>query len=125
MQQITASKKYTNGIQVFWSEAGNERYDFFSYEDLVEQKINAFDLLENPRSYRMNVPGHTIESAVPGCDLDTCEGEIVITRLVGKWKTSQNQPASNREGVAHGLRGLGGEEAIAMADLVDAARPSR
>jgi transcriptional regulator len=51
--------------------------------------------------------------------------EIVITRLVGKWKTSQNQPASNREGVAHGLRGLGGEEAVAMADLVDAARPSR
>ena len=51
--------------------------------------------------------------------------EIVITRLVGKWKTSQNQPESNREGVAHGLRGLGGEEAIAMADLVDAARPSR
>lgn len=51
--------------------------------------------------------------------------EIVITRLVGKWKTSQNQAESNREGVAHGLRGLGGEEAIAMADLVDAARPSR
>ena len=51
--------------------------------------------------------------------------KIVITRLVGKWKTSQNQAESNREGVAHGLRGLGGEEAIAMADLVDAARPSR
>lgn len=51
--------------------------------------------------------------------------EIVITRLVGKWKTSQNQPASNREGVAHGLRGLGVEEAIAMADSVDPARPSR
>jgi transcriptional regulator len=29
--------------------------------------------------------------------------EIPIDTLVGKWKVSQNQPASNREGVARGL----------------------
>ena len=83
MQQIRSSKKYQNGIQVFWSESGNEVNDFFSYEDLVDQKINALDLLNNPRIYRMNAPGHKIESSVAGCSFapEVCGGEIVITRL--------------------------------------------
>jgi uncharacterized protein YndB with AHSA1/START domain len=81
MQQITASKKFTNGIQVFWSDKGTEKSDVFSYEDLIGLKINAFDLLENPRSYRINPAGHQIETTIPGCDLNSCEGEIVISRL--------------------------------------------
>jgi len=81
MQQITSSKKYQNGIQVFWSDAGTDLNDFFSYEELIDQKINALDLLNNPRLYRMNPPSHKIESSVPGCDLNSCEGEIIITRF--------------------------------------------
>ena len=83
MQQITSSKKYQNGVQVFWTDAGNDLNDFFSYEDLVDQKINALDLLNNPRIYVMNVAGHKIESSVAGCGFSTktCEDEIVITRL--------------------------------------------
>lgn len=46
--------------------------------------------------------------------------EIPITRLMGKWKVSQNQPAVNREGVERGLREQGGDAAIAMADAVAA-----
>ena len=49
--------------------------------------------------------------------------EIAITRLTGKWKTSQNQPARNRAGVESGLRAEGGEDALAMAVLVSAERP--
>ena len=30
--------------------------------------------------------------------------EIVITRLSGKWKISQNQPPQNQSGIIHGLR---------------------
>lgn len=83
MQQITSSKKYQNGIQVFWADAGKDLHDFFSYEDLVDQKINALDLLNNPRIYRVNVVAHKIESSVAGCGFatNTCEDEIVITRL--------------------------------------------
>ncbi|WP_034296997.1 FMN-binding negative transcriptional regulator [Herbaspirillum sp. RV1423] len=44
--------------------------------------------------------------------------EIVITRLVGKWKVSQNQPAQNRAGVIDGLRSLERPDAAAMAALV-------
>lgn len=51
--------------------------------------------------------------------------EIVITRLEGKWKTSQNQPQRNRQGVIEGLRAKGGAEAFAMAALVGRADDAR
>jgi len=44
--------------------------------------------------------------------------EIVVTKLSGKWKISQNQPVPNREGVIEGLRSLGQPDANAMAALV-------
>lgn len=44
--------------------------------------------------------------------------EIVITRLSGKWKVSQNQPAQNRAGVIEGLSGSGQRDAKEMAALV-------
>jgi transcriptional regulator len=43
--------------------------------------------------------------------------EIEITRLNGKWKVSQNQPAENQAGVVEALRDDGN---TAMADLVEA-----
>ncbi|ASF46156.1 FMN-binding negative transcriptional regulator [Methylovulum psychrotolerans] len=43
--------------------------------------------------------------------------ELVITRLSGKWKVSQNQPAVNQASVMAGLQGTG---QMAMADLVAA-----
>lgn len=83
MQQITSSKKYQNGIQVFWSENVNKLNDFFSYDELIDQKINALDILNNPQSYVINRAAHQIESSVAGCGFSsrTCETEIVITRL--------------------------------------------
>ena len=43
--------------------------------------------------------------------------EIVVTRLVGKTKASQNQPAANRAGVVAGLDARGEPEATALAEL--------
>lgn len=47
--------------------------------------------------------------------------EIVITKLLGKWKVSQNQPAENRAGVIAGLNETGAPDALLVADLVAAA----
>lgn len=44
--------------------------------------------------------------------------EIVITRLSGKWKVSQNQPEPNRIGVVQGLKSSGQPADLAMAMLV-------
>ena len=44
--------------------------------------------------------------------------EITINRLQGKWKVSQNQPPSNREGVINGLNERAMGEDTVMASLV-------
>jgi transcriptional regulator len=44
--------------------------------------------------------------------------EMVIDRIEGKWKVSQNQPEVNRRGVIEGLQRRGDEMAIAIAALV-------
>jgi len=44
--------------------------------------------------------------------------EIAITRLYGKWKVSQNQPARNRAGVLDALADRGDADASAMSVLI-------
>ncbi|MGZ8182702.1 MAG: FMN-binding negative transcriptional regulator [Methylobacter sp.] len=46
--------------------------------------------------------------------------EMVITRLIGKWKVSQNQPPQNQRSVIQGLNASGQSEAVAMAAMVNA-----
>ena len=46
--------------------------------------------------------------------------EITITRLAGKWKTSQNQPRENQDGVIAALRKNSRNNSSAMADLIEA-----
>jgi transcriptional regulator len=46
--------------------------------------------------------------------------EIVITRLTGKWKVSQNQPEQNQAGVIEGLINSGLRDTEEMAKLVAA-----
>lgn len=45
--------------------------------------------------------------------------EIPITKLVGKWKTSQNRPKPDQLGVVAGLTGRGDEQSAEMAALVN------
>lgn len=45
--------------------------------------------------------------------------ELSITRMHGKWKVSQNQPARNRASVARGLRAAGGDTSAQMAQLIE------
>ncbi len=47
--------------------------------------------------------------------------EIVVSRLKGKWKVSQNQPAVNRAGVVDALRQRGDAYAAEMAHLIEEA----
>jgi len=44
--------------------------------------------------------------------------EIVITRLMGKWKVSQNQPVANQMGIIDGLSKVESQQATEMAALV-------
>lgn len=45
--------------------------------------------------------------------------EIPISRMTGKWKTSQNRPIEDRQGAIDALRTSGSIENIAMAELIE------
>jgi transcriptional regulator len=61
-----------------------------------------------------DAPADYVESMVGGI----IGLEVPISRLVGKWKVSQNRPAQDRAGVVEGLSREGGEDAAAMAEMV-------
>lgn len=44
--------------------------------------------------------------------------EIEILDIRGKWKVSQNRPAADRAGVVAGLEAMGGDDSLAMAEIV-------
>lgn len=60
MHDIVSSKKMENGIVVFWDESGVKKSESFNYIELVDMKINALDLLERPKSYKVDKDKHTL-----------------------------------------------------------------
>jgi len=60
MQDIASSKKMENGIVVFWEEDGGKKSESFNYIELVDMKINALDLLERPKSYKVDKDKHAL-----------------------------------------------------------------
>ncbi len=48
--------------------------------------------------------------------------EIPVTRLIGKWKASQNRPAADRAGVARGLNESGNVDDLTLARWIEEQR---
>jgi hypothetical protein len=64
MFDIISGKKMENGIVVFWLEDESKKYDSFTYQELIDLKVNAFDLLNNPQNYGIDTSTRTIKSKV-------------------------------------------------------------
>jgi hypothetical protein len=62
MHDILSSRKMENGIVVFWEEKGEKKNESFNYAELVDMKINALDLLDRPKSYKVDMAAHAIIS---------------------------------------------------------------
>ena len=60
MQDIVSSKKMENGIVVFWNEKGEKKDESFNYQELVDMKINALDLIDRPKSYKVDKAVHRL-----------------------------------------------------------------
>jgi hypothetical protein len=60
MHEIVESRKMENGIVVFWMEGNDMKYESFNYQELQDMKINALDLLDRARSYRVDPAAHTV-----------------------------------------------------------------
>jgi len=60
MHDIASSRKMENGIVVFWNEGDEKKYESFNYAELIDMKINALDLLKDPKAYRVDKEAHLI-----------------------------------------------------------------
>ena len=60
MHDIVTSKKMENGIVVFWAERGEKKSESFNFSELDDMKINALDLLERPKYYKVDTAAHKL-----------------------------------------------------------------
>ncbi len=118
-----ATKKETGKVVPTWNYAVVHAYGFLrvvddaawlraQLEDLTAHNEASFSepwtVSDAPQEYI-----ETMMTAIVGI-------EMVITRLSGKWKVSQNQPVQNQAGVVAGLGASSLPDALAMAALVEA-----
>jgi transcriptional regulator len=118
-----ATKKETGKVVPTWNYAVVHAYGFLRVVDDAAwlraqlETLTAYNEASFPEPWAVSdAPREHVEkimAAIVGV-------EIVITKLLGKWKVSQNQPSQNQAGVVAGLRASGLPHALAMAALVEA-----
>jgi len=60
MYDVESSQKMENGIVVFYHQNGEKKFESFNYQELIDQKINALDLLEHSHRYSVDSELHKI-----------------------------------------------------------------
>jgi hypothetical protein len=55
MQDLVSSKKMDDTIIVVWNESGQIKDRSFTYQELIDMKINADDLLDRPMLYKIDM----------------------------------------------------------------------
>lgn len=118
-----ATKKATGKVVPTWNYAVVHAYGVLRVVDNATWLRAQLDALTNHNEASFaepwavsDAPSEHIErimAAIVGV-------EMVITKLLGKWKVSQNQPTQNQIGVISGLKASGLGESAAMAALVEA-----
>jgi hypothetical protein len=49
-----------NGVAVYYQEGAEKKFESFNYSELIDLKINALDLLEDPKNYAVDPKGHKL-----------------------------------------------------------------
>jgi hypothetical protein len=62
MHDIIGSKKMENGIVVFWTDRADKKWESFNFQELIDMKVNALDLLDSPHAYSVDETAHRIVS---------------------------------------------------------------
>ena len=60
MKEIVTTRKMENGVAVYYLEGKEQKYESFNYSELIDLKVNALDLLENPKTYRVDPDKHLL-----------------------------------------------------------------
>ncbi len=117
-----ATKKETGKVVPTWNYAVVHAYGVLRVVDNASWLRAQLDALtdQNEASF----PEPWAVSDAPADHIETIMAaivgvEMVITKMFGKWKVSQNQPTQNQVGVISGLKASGLSQSQAMAALVE------
>mgnify|MGYP001245914698 CR=1 FL=1 len=59
MKDIVTTRKMENGVACYYGTTGQE-FESFTYSELIDLKINALDLLDDPKNYAVDTEKHTL-----------------------------------------------------------------
>jgi len=51
MRQVLRTERLGDGVNVVWEKDGKETTTYVSFTRLIDMRVNALDILDNPRSY--------------------------------------------------------------------------
>lgn len=116
-----ATKKETGKVVPTWDYVAVHAYGVLRVVDDAEwlrsqiERLTAYHESERVEQWKLtDAPEDYIEKLIA-----TVVGiEMVITKLEGKWKVSQNQPEQNKLGVVSGLQNRNKPKDLTMAELV-------
>jgi hypothetical protein len=60
MKDIVTTRKMENGVACYYGATGQEKFESFTYSELIDMKINALDLLEDPKNYAVDTASHKL-----------------------------------------------------------------
>jgi hypothetical protein len=60
MKDIVKTRKMENGVAVYYMEGNEIKQESFNYSELIDLKINALDLLEDPKAYQEDLEKHRV-----------------------------------------------------------------
>lgn len=116
-----ASKKETGKVVPTWNYAVVHAYGYVRVVDDASWLRAQLEALTDhneasfPKPWAVSDAPHEFTERL----IDNIVGfEMVITRLTGKWKVSQNQPQQNQASVIEGLKADGKQDSLVMAELV-------
>ncbi|MCE5298543.1 MAG: hypothetical protein MUE45_04045 [Methanoregulaceae archaeon] len=60
MKDIVTSRKMENGVAIYYMDGQEKKYESFNFSELIDLKINALDLLEDPKAYQVDLEKHRV-----------------------------------------------------------------
>lgn len=116
-----ASKKEHGKVVPTWNYATVHAYGVIRVVDDADWLLDQLEALTDSNEASFPEPWAVADAPADFTEklMESIMGiEMTITKLIGKWKISQNQPRQNRDGVIAGLTARNSSGTSAMAELI-------
>jgi len=60
MKDIVTTRRMENGVALYYEEGMEKQFESFTYDELIDMKINALDVLNDPKNYAIDLNTHKV-----------------------------------------------------------------